>query len=179
VFAELEVQSGLGNGDMHPDRSAPHRKRIRLESDLYKRIGTIVFLTITTRGRITAFANHALATACIDVLERQAMRDSIGVVAYCFMPDHVHILARVEGSSGVTRFVQQFKGRTTRVAWSHGVSGTLWQRSFHDHILREAETTESYIQYILQNPVRRQLVDVWLDYPLSGSFTIDLEEPFW
>lgn len=169
----------MGNGDMLPEHKALHRKKIRLDSDMYKRTGMIAFLTIATRGRMAAFANHALANACIDTLKKQATTDNIGVVAYCFMPDHVHILASVEGDTSVTRFVQQFKGRTTRIAWSYGVSGTLWQRSFHDHILREAETTESYIQYVLQNPVRRQLTEMWWDYPLSGSCTMDLEEPFW
>ena len=146
---------------------------------MYALAGKIVFLTIATRDRLPVFSDPEFAITCIDTLKSQATNDTIGVTAYCFMPDHVHVLASVEGQIGITRFVQQFKRRTTRDSWSHGLTGTLWQRSFHDHVLRESESTRSYVSYILENPVRRGLVKNWWDYPLSGSFTMVLEEPIW
>src|SRR5690606_9974951 len=107
------------------------------------------------------FTKHSLANDCFETLHLQARSDNVDIMAYCFMSDHVHLLAQVQGKTGITRFVQQFKGRSTRIGWAHGIHGTLWQRSFHDHVLRESEPPLAYVKYILQNPVRRNLCKSW------------------
>ena len=39
-----------------------------------------------------------------------------------------------------------------------------WQRSFHDHILRDNEDTRDYYEYIINNPVKESVVDDSYDY---------------
>jgi putative transposase len=158
---------------------SPRRKRIRLDPELYGRIGTQAFITMTAKGRKPAFADQNLTEGCIGLLLEQARRDQVDVDAYCFMPDHVHLLIRVEGLTSITDFVREFKGRTTRLAWKHQVTGSLWQRSFYDHLLRETVDPAKYARYILENPVRRGLVEDWYEYPFSGSFTDDLTNGAW
>ena len=81
------------------------------------------------------------------------------MLAYCFMPDHVHLV--VEGRSeqaDLRRFANIAK---QRVAYSlrlaHGVM-RVWQEGFHDWILRPEYPTEAAIRYVLENPVRAGLV---------------------
>jgi hypothetical protein len=47
--------------------------------------------------------------------------------------------------------------------------GTIWQREFHDRLLRSEEKAGEKWQYIRENPVRAGLCAVPEDYPYSGS----------
>jgi hypothetical protein len=68
-----------------------------------------------------------------------------------------------------------FKQKTS-YEWKrrHGVE--LWQRGYIDRILRADEDTLTVARYILDNPVRAGLVASPLDYPFSGSGTMDLRD---
>jgi REP element-mobilizing transposase RayT len=154
----------------------PRRKTIRLPVGVYGQPGTRAALTLVVDGRRRIFENPELARATLDLLRQQADRDRIGVLAYCLMPDHLHMLVRVDGTVDVIRFLQDFKGKSTRIAWSHGHAGTIWQRSFHDQLLREMDSEIETVCYILANPVRRGLVDAWPQYPFSGSFIYDVDD---
>jgi hypothetical protein len=45
----------------------------------------------------------------------------------------------------------------------------LWQKSYHDHILRKEEAVADVVRYILENPVRAGLVDSIGEYPHAWS----------
>jgi putative transposase len=97
------------------------------------------------------------------------------VIAYCFMPDHVHLL--VEGgteSADVRAFVHQAKQRAAFATreWAR----PLWQPSYHDRVLRDDDATLGVARYILENPVRARLVDSPTKYPFAGSIRYTLQE---
>jgi REP element-mobilizing transposase RayT len=89
------------------------------------------------------------------------------------MPDHIHVLFSPNGDTGVVEFVRLLKGRLAAVLRRLGVTGCLWQRSFHDRALRREENLGEVIQYILHNPVRAGLAEDWRLYPFSGSPYMD------
>jgi REP element-mobilizing transposase RayT len=154
----------------------PGRKTIRLPADVYGQPGRRALLTLVVDGRRRIFEDPDFARATLDLLRQQADRDRIGVLGYCLMPDHLHLLVRVDGTVGVIRFLQNFKGKSTRIAWNYGHAGTVWQRSFHDRLLRETDSELETVRYILANPVRQGLVNAWPQYPFSGSFIYDLDD---
>jgi putative transposase len=45
--------------------------------------------------------------------------------------------------------------------------GACWQRGFYDHALRKEEDAEKAAQYMVNNTVRKGLVNSWRDYPYS------------
>jgi len=65
-------------------------------------------------------------------------------------------------------FVNQFKGKSTTIAWKYGIKGSVWQKRWYDHILRKDEDVGKIGQYILNNPVRRGLVEDWYEYTYCG-----------
>ncbi len=133
-------------------------------------------VTITALERTRIFDHTQFTTDCIDQLRDQAAEQSIAVLAYCFMPDHLHLLLSVEGNTGIIDFIGKFKSATTRLSWKRANNNRLWQRSFHDHLLRDREDESEYLRYILTNPVRAGLVDEWIQYPFGGSFVYDLSD---
>ena len=100
----------------------------------------------------------------------------MGIIAYCFMPDHVHLLVEARGETAdAIAFVHQAKQRSGyAVARAYGLK--LWQPSFYDRILRREEATLSVARYILENPVRAGLVKSPGEYLFSGSTEFPIQQ---
>ena len=46
-----------------------------------------------------------------------------------------------------------------------GRRGSVWQAESFDHVLRSSENVDAKVAYLLENPVRQGLANVWADYP--------------
>lgn len=99
----------------------------------------------------------------------------LGVLVWCVMPDHVDAVVVPEDGGNVVDWVRRFKGRVATDARRQGVRN-LWQRNFHDHVLRVEEAIADVVSYVLANPVRAGLVENWREWPHRDSLTWDLSE---
>jgi REP element-mobilizing transposase RayT len=90
------------------------------------------------------------------------------------MPDHVHLVLESSPECDIVTFVGQFKNLAQRAAWINGVEGAFWQKGFFDHFLRREEQLERVVAYVVENPVRRGIVEVWQNYPFAGSLVFEL-----
>ena len=92
------------------------------------------------------------------------------------MPDHLHIV--VEGTQdevNLLKFLNHYKQKTG--FWmSQNRPGVSWQKDFFDHIIRKEEDLPTIIRYILENPVRKELVSDWQDYPFKGAIGCNLDD---
>ncbi len=127
------------------------------------------FLTMCCRHRRSLFVEAAIVAPLACEIPRTAAKHEFAVLAYTFMPDHLHIL--IEGAAddaSLQRFTSLFRRRTTiavKPRWPDG----LWQSGYHERVLRRDEDTARVVHYILGNPVRAGLVDDPLGYPFSWS----------
>jgi putative transposase len=153
-----------------------HRKRVpRLPGFDYTG-GYRYFLTICTQRRVPVFTTRQAVDVVLAQLLRSAHDERIAVIAYCFMPDHVHLL--VEGTdpaSRLTEFVRVFKQRSS-FHWKRIFGAELWQRSYFEHVLRTDESSIDIARYILANPLRAGMVESVEDYPFLGSLTMSVPE---
>jgi putative transposase len=134
------------------------------------------FLTFCTAYRHRAFENYALVDSCLVQLRLCAERHDIALVAYCFMPDHVHLLVSgVAESTDVRAFVAAFK-QATGFAYRRQHEKRLWQPGYFDRMLRDDEATEAVARYILENPVRAGLTAQLGEYQPAGSDLYDFQE---
>ena len=132
------------------------------------------FITICTAGKTPSFQNRELAISCVDQLKADANSSGVPVFAYCFMPDHLHLVIAPGTNKDIVQFVGEYKGKTTRIAWTFGIKGKFWQTSFYDHFLRKQEDVKETVMYVLNNPVRKGLVSERREYPYSGSLVYEL-----
>ena len=153
----------------------PHKLSPRLKTFDY--LGFYrYFLTICTSDRVAIFVDDPSVDLVLLHLSRTADDHRFAVIAYCFMPDHVHLL--IEGTHPVAEFrdfVRIFKQRSSFV-WKHRNGTALWQRSYFEYVLRDDEDTIGVAKYILENPVRGNLVQRPEDYPYLGSMTMAVRE---
>ena len=89
------------------------------------------------------------------------------------MPDHAHLLIEGRNShADMKNFVTSFKQKTAY--WFKGIYGAqLWAANYYEHVLRNDEATRAIARYIIQNPVRKEIVKDCSNYPYSGSFELE------
>lgn len=85
------------------------------------------------------------------------------------MPDHIHLLVEIhEGGVNLSTFVGLLKGKVAVLFRKHQSERNIWQRRFYDRILRKSENIVHVATYILNNPVRKGIVESWKDYEFCG-----------
>jgi putative transposase len=115
------------------------------------------------------FVHAPLVTHLASEILRTASRHHFAVLAYTFMPDHLHIL--VEGTvedADLRRFASLFRRRTTLATKRTSPDG-LWQSGYYERVLRRDEDVLEVTHYILANPVRAGIVGDPLAYAFSWS----------
>jgi len=90
------------------------------------------------------------------------------------MPDHLHLLLSPSSTVSLLDFLRGYKSRSTRLAWQHDHRGALWQARYYDHFLRNDEDVLIAVDYIVNNPVRKEIVAQSSQYPYCGSFVYEL-----
>jgi len=127
------------------------------------------FLTICSRYNTAPFTDARLAQEVVASLDWLRANRGLLLYAYCLMPDHLHLLLRPgDRQRHLGALMGAFKSFTTRQSWRLGYRGPLWQARYYDHIVRRSEDGTHIAQYILENPVRKGLVQEADAYPWSG-----------
>lgn len=151
------------------DKNKPFPKRPRLKDFDY--IGIYAyFITILTKDHGLYFKEAHVVDGLSNILLEIAKSERFKIWAYCFMPDHLHILIVGEDDkSDLKKFISFFKQKSG-YWFKKNCNKNLWHISYYDHILRKEENIESIGLYILENPVRKGLVSDFRQYPFSGLF---------
>src|SRR4029077_10988954 len=146
-----------------------HRKPNRLGPGSY-RGRHAYFLTLCANERRRILANAALVESLVPILRTVCGSHSFNVNAYCFMPDHLHLVVIGESdASSLPRFMQAFKSLAVRETARWEIAKP-WQKGFHDHVLGGGESIDSAALYAFLNPVRAGLARFPEEWPYSGSF---------
>jgi REP element-mobilizing transposase RayT len=133
------------------------------------------FLTICTHDRVQHFTNGVVVDLVVRHFLQTAAEYSMAILVYCVMPDHVHLL--IEGMSDESDLLAFTSKAKQRTAWEFKsrFNQRLWQKGYWEHVVRDSERTEGIIEYIVNNPLRKNLVENPRDYPYWGSSVYDRE----
>jgi len=132
--------------------------------------------TICAYRRQHVFRSSDIVEPVLLQFLRACTATDVALIAYCFMPDHVHLL--IEGKSE-TASVEECVIRAKQYSgfwYSKTRRARLWQKSSWDRALRVEDNRAAVIRYILANPVRAGLVRSPLEYQFSGSFEHSRED---
>jgi putative transposase len=142
------------------DRRRPHR----LRGHNYHLQGSY-FVTFCTKNRVRAFSFAENAEIAVEALLHFERERRIQLIAYCVMPDHIHVyFMKLDADKHLSRVVADIKAHITkRIPRSFA-----WQRGYWDEIIRSFEDPRDIVAYILNNPVRAGIIADYRDYMFSG-----------
>ena len=114
--------------------------------------------------------------------------DRYELIAYCIMPNHVHMLINTEiqitdyveingrklpflvdeipeNFTELHEIMRRIKGASAYSCNQElGKKGRFWQRDSYDHYIRNEKEWTNIFWYILNNPVKAKLVNNWEDW---------------
>ncbi len=126
-------------------------------------------------------AEEAIARLVMQEIHRMDT-ERCDLIAFSIMPNHVHLLIDTAGFNQVsptntigttypyplTDSLRLLKGRTARYCnQALGRSGDFWHHESYDHVVRDEQEFERIFRYILNNPVKAQLVSSWENWPYT------------
>ena len=142
---------------------------VRLPDYDYRREETVHLTVCADHGR--PFGQPGIAAKVCASVEECCRLCEYQLFGYCLMPDHLHVLLSPARSAlAVSQWLRRFKSYTTNEFVGAGGDAPLWQRLAHDHVCRDDETAEKVLTYIVNNPVRAELVRCWRDWPWTKVF---------
>lgn len=168
----------------------PRRKQIRLQNYDYSTPGAY-FVTICTHERRCMLSNitvgEGLAPPVVTLSpigktveeQIQALPQrylTIRIDNYVIMPNHIHLIVSLHEDAGgaspsPTLFdvVRVLKSLTTRLSRILLGDLPLWQRSYHEHVIRNKDDYKQIWDYIENNPAR------WADdrYYIEGEHSAE------
>ena len=151
----------------------PKRKSIRLNGYDYSSCGAY-FITLCTKDKKKLFWNSVGAN-CVRPNEVQlseigklvdfeinkisSIYNAVLIDKYVVMPNHIHMIVMIQSyeygrpqvAPTVSRIVKQFKGSISKQ-----IGFSVFQRSYHDHIIRNQSDYDEIWQYIDENPLKWQ-----------------------
>jgi putative transposase len=134
-------------------------------------------LAFRTDHRRHLLVSPAVVGLVLKQISRAAAENQFAVLAYCFMPDHLHLL--IEGRSDASdckRFMARAK-QYSAFYFSRIYRRVLWQRYGFEHVLQDDEASETVARHIMESPIRAGLVRRVEDYPYVGSLEYPSGDP--
>jgi REP element-mobilizing transposase RayT len=149
-------------------KDLPARKPNRLKGYDYSQNGCY-FITICVKDRRELFWHQPVGARIarpplsdMGEVVRKAIENiphiykSITVDKYVIMPNHIHLILLISDDPGramraptISTVVNQMKGYVTKQ-----VGYSIWQKLFHDHIIRNDKAYREIWQYIDENPIK-------------------------
>lgn len=147
------------------------RKQNRLKDYDYSAAGAY-FVTVCTRDRANHFWKDVGASIArpqdIELSEKgktvdeaikkiEANYPNLSVDNYVIMPNHIHLIIQIHDIADgramlaptISTVIQQMKGYATK-----HIKQSIWQKSYHDHIIRGREDYLKIWQYMDENPAK-------------------------
>ena len=136
-----------------------------------------IHVTICTDDKKNIFDSENNAKITIEELLKISKELGFRILCYCLMPDHLHIvLSPGHSALPLSKFLNVFKGRTSKVLRENERLSKIWQRSAFDHVIRADEDLRGIIEYIRNNPIRKGFTEEVGKYPYSQQFDAEIEK---
>ncbi len=139
----------------------------RLSSIPYRGPGAY-FVTTCTKERSNVFVDQDVVHQTLRHFLQSAEHTDVEVSAYCFMPDHLHLLIASVLAGDLDKFMRRAK-QMSGYAFAQATGQHLWQTGYHDRALRSDDEALTVIAYMVANPVRRGFVERSEDWPFWGA----------
>jgi REP element-mobilizing transposase RayT len=80
------------------------------------------------------------------------------LLAWCGLPNHVHVVARLFPGQELAKVVKAWKSFSAKAAnQALGRKGQFWQREYYDRLIRNGDELDRAIRYVVENPVKAGL----------------------
>ena len=133
-------------------------------------------VTICACGPGLPLSSPAIVLHVLEQLRQHVEEEEFALLAYCFMPDHVHfVLEGLSEAADLRRLVGRWK-QATGYWYARQCGRRLWMPGFADRVLRDGSSVMRAVKYVLSDPVRRGLAGTMFEFAFAGSDVFESQE---
>jgi REP element-mobilizing transposase RayT len=126
--------------------------------------GQVYLLTTVAAYRRPLFGNVDTARVLSQCMHDDRCWGDSTLLCWVLMPDHWHGLVQLGARDSLAKVMNRFKSLTAKRLHCTQ-TGLVWDRGYHDCVVRSGQDVRAMARYIVGNPLRAGLVDNVLDYP--------------
>jgi len=142
----------------HWDETHPPRPWTPEVEEEYRRKFTHRFERWLDRGTGECFLRDPADAQIVADALRHFEGERSRLHAWVVMPNHVHVLASLVGETALADLLRTWKGFTGRkINERRGRTGSVWQKSYFDRLIRDWEHFARCARYIRANPGKAKL----------------------
>ena len=118
------------------------------------------FITICTDHRRCIFGSVEKLSKFGEIAKEEILSipkhyDGVLVDHFVVMPNHIHMIVVLEEKApNLNQIVAQYKSGVSRRIHHLFPDISVWQRSYHDHVIRNQISYENIWNYIQENPLK-------------------------
>ncbi len=135
------------NANLLPEQKAmlADYSRTRIEEYFDRGAGSCPFLDMRISGAMAAALRF-----------REGMHYRL--LAWCIMPNHVHVVARIFPGRELAKIVKAWKNFSAKAA-NHALERKVrfWKREHYDRLIRNGDELDRAIRYVVANPAKAGL----------------------
>ena len=137
----------------------PQRKSPRLQNFDYA-TPNYYFVTICADQKKKLFGNEQCLNLYGQIAENEFSEimkhlPTVAIDKFVVMPNHVHVIIILEDSTiKLSTVIGQYKSVVSRKIHKYDADLKVWQKSYHDHVIRNQESYEKIWSYIDTNPIK-------------------------
>ena len=166
--------------EMDKEKELPKRKLLRLKNFDYSTPGAY-FITLCTHNRkcilsrVVGAIHESPELKLTDygriineIIQNIPQRYKSSINSYVVMPNHIHLIIMINdreelrairesplrGRSVISKLIGYIKMNSSKEIHNLYGDTIVWQRGFHDHIIRDRQDYEKIAKYIYENPLR-------------------------
>jgi putative transposase len=131
--------------------------------------GAVYHLLNRGNARQQVFHRDDDYQAFVHLLRETDQRNPLGILAYCLMPNHFHLVVQPEKADNLHRGMQWLM--TSHVRRQHALdrgSGHIWQGRYKSFLIEQDSHLLVVLRYVEGNPLRAGLVSSAIDWPWSS-----------
>lgn len=147
----------------------------------------LFFVTTTCHKKLPLFLNNSYYQELADSLLFLNKKYDASIVAYVFMPNHIHLILYFHIENNLSNYMRDFKKYTASVIRRKiEIDGEInlfesikyeikeqkfkiWMDRFDDLYINQRDTLETKIEYIHNNPVKKNMVKRPEEYYWSSA----------
>ena len=151
--------------------------------------GHVHFVTFSCYKRRRILDTRKACEIVVSFLSSQLQLNEGQCLGFVVMPDHVHAAVWFDEPGKLSRFMQQWKRRTSLEIKQYlrkerpnylpdtRASQPMWQPRYYDFNIRSESKLNEKLTYMHMNPVKAGLVGAPEEYPFSSARHYLLDEP--
>ena len=133
--------------------------------------GGTFFFTLVTHDRNAIFHDSSSIEVCLSIIKQTQKYHPFELVAFCFIPDHLHVLVTLpDGQKDYSTIIKEIKRKVTKdLRWEHNTPSLIvWQKRFWERTIRDEHDFKIHFDYIHYNPIKHGFVENLDDWKWSS-----------